>query len=142
MGERFEDYAIVFDRPLAASMRLLAAEGLVSNAREQVLAGQDRLLLDRSIFDRVDTMVFDDLQVSDVSLLHQEVGHGVRMEFRDFPGVAFWTKSGTDAPFVCLELWHGCAALEDESGIFSEKPGCVWLLHGEERTCTYAVAIR
>lgn len=141
-GERFEDYAIVFDRPLTASMRLLTAEGLISNTREQVLAGQDRFLLDRGIFDRVDTMIFDDLQVSAVSLLHQKLGHGVRMEFPDFPMVAFWTKSGTDAPFICLEPWHGCAALEDESGIFSEKPGCVLLRPGEEKTFTYAVTIK
>lgn len=141
-GERFEDYEVVFDRPLTASMRLLTADGLVSRAQEPVLAGQDRFALDRGVFERVDTMMFDDLPVSAVSLLHRETGRGVRMEFPDFPVLAFWTKGGVEAPFICIEPWHGCAALADESGRFTEKPGCIVLSPGEMREFCYSVMIR
>lgn len=141
-GERFEDYAIVFDRPLTASTRLLNSEGLARNMREPVLDGQDRFRLDRSIFERFDTLIFDDSPITAASLLHQNTGHGVRMEFPDFPTLAIWTKSGAAAPFLCLEPWHGCAAFEDESGCFSEKAACVLLPPGETRSFTYTVTVQ
>lgn len=138
-GERFEDYDIVFDRPMEASMRLLTADGLVSGERELLLAGEDRFPLDRTLFDRVDTIVLDGTGAEAVSLRHRENGHGVRMEFHGFPTVAFWTMGGVEGPFVCLEPWHGCAALEEESGRFEDKPGCVILAPGQEWFVTYVV---
>ena len=53
--------------------------------------------------------------------------------------VAFWTKE--NAPFLCLEPWHGCAALENESGAFEDKPHCVLLASGESKTLSYTVNI-
>lgn len=141
-GERFEDYAVVFDSPQTASMRLLSSDGLLTELREPVLEGQDSFPLDRSVFSRVDTMIFDDLSVKAVSLLNLETGHGVRMEFSGFPMLAFWTKGDTDAPFICMEPWHGCAALTDETGNFTDKPGCIVLSAGESKTFSYTVYTR
>ena len=141
-GERFEDYQIVFDRPEQADTVLLTPEGLVSHdGREPLLNGTDRFPLDRAVFGRLDTIILENLRSTGVSLLHRVTGHGVHLDFAGFPMVAFWTKSGCEAPFVCLEPWHGCAAVDNEDGEFFHKPHCITLAPGEIRDLRYTITL-
>lgn len=142
-GERFEDYEIVFDQPEEASIRLLTKEGLLSHTLcEPFLAGQNRFALDYELFARVDTVILEDLRSEGVSLLHRDTGRGVHMDFTGFPMLAFWTKGVEKAPFICLEPWHGCAAVDDESGEFFDKPHCITLRPGEVKTLGYKIVCR
>jgi galactose mutarotase-like enzyme len=63
------------------------------------------------------------------------------MDFSDFPMIAFWTKPGACAPYICLEPWHGCGAYDNESGLFEEKPYCIVLEPGEIRTLRHTVEV-
>lgn len=138
-GERFEDYCLTFDRPEDAATLLLTPEGLLrSGASEPMLQG-GVLPLDYEVFRRLDTVIFQGLQSRTVSLTHRDTGRGVRMDFSQFPMAAFWTKPG--APFLCLEPWQGCAACEDETGRFQDKPWAVTLAPGEQKTLAYTVAL-
>ena len=142
-GERFEDYQIVFDKPETADMLLLTPQGLVSHShRESFLNQQDRFDLDRSVFRRLDTIILQDLHSTGVSLLHKETGHGIHMDFTGFPMLAFWTKGDLEAPFVCVEPWHGCAAVDDENGNFQKKPHCITLQPGEVKELNYTISIK
>lgn len=139
-GERFEDYELLFEEPERAGSRLLTPEGLIrSGARRPMLEESSRLLLDYNYFAEMDTIIFSMLRSGYVSLVHRETGRGVQLNFREFPMVAFWTKPG--APYLCLEPWQGCAAYENESGRFEDKPFCAVLEPGGEKTLTYAVHI-
>ena len=93
------------------------------------------------MFDRLDTLIFEGLCSKGVTLRHKDGGRGVRMDFGEFPMVAFWTMPNVSAPYICLEPWHGCAALEGESGEFADKPHAVRLGPGEEKTLRYSVEI-
>ena len=138
-GERFEDYCLTFDRPEDAATLLLTPEGLLrSGASEPMLQG-GVLPLDYEVFRRLDTVIFQGLQSRAVSLTRRDTGRGVRMDFSQFPMVAFWTKPG--APFLCLEPWQGCAACEDETGRFQDKPWAVTLAPGERKTLAYTVTL-
>ena len=132
-GERFEDYQLVFDQPEDADTLLLTPEGLLrSDEMEPMLSG-GKIDLDYSVFRRLDTIVFRGLQSKRVELRHGE--NGVALDFSQFPMVAFWTKP--DGPFLCMEPWHGCAALDNESGRFEDKPHVVSLAPGEKKELTY-----
>ena len=72
-------------------------------------------------------------------LVHRDTGRGVRMEFGDFPMIAFWTMAHAQAPYLCLEPWYGCAAWDDESGRFQDKPHCITLQPGEKRVLSFTV---
>ncbi len=140
-GERFEDYDIVFEQSEEIAMRLLTNEGLLSSSLcEPFVSGQDRFALSYELFSRVDTVILENLKSKSICLAHRENGHGVRMDFKGFPLLAFWTKGAEKAPFICLEPWHGCAAVEDESGEFIDKPHCIILQPGEEKTLQYKVS--
>ena len=137
-GERFEDYELLFDLPEQAGSHLLSPEGVILHGRmEPMLTESGRLALDYAAFARLDTLIFSLLRSSSVSLVHRETGRGVCLNFTQFPMVAFWTKPG--APFLCLEPWQGCAAWDDESGRFEDKPFCVLLQPGEEKTLAYSI---
>ncbi|MDD6160145.1 MAG: aldose 1-epimerase family protein [Oscillospiraceae bacterium] len=141
-GERFEDYRIVFDEPEQVPSLRLDERGCVRHGvTEDLLRGSNVLELDYALFERIDTAVFDRPRSRGVSLLHRETGRGVRLQFDGFPMVAFWTAAGKRAPFVCLEPWHGCAAVDNESGRFRDKPYCVTLGPGESKKLAYEVKI-
>jgi galactose mutarotase-like enzyme len=127
-GESFEDYEIVFDQPEEAERLCLTPQGLIGHGQRQpFLNGEDRFTLNHGLFARVDTVILENLRSKGICLRHKESGRGVRMEFEGFPMLAFWTKGAEKAPFICLEPWHGCAALDNESGEFRDKPRCITL---------------
>ena len=99
----------------------------------------ERLALDYAAFARLDTLIFSLLRSSSVSLVHRETGRGVCLNFGQFPMVAFWTKPG--APFLCLEPWQGCAAWDNETGRFEDKPFCLTLEPGAQKTlaCSFHI---
>lgn len=142
-GERFEDYRLVFDevedvRPWIPTEQGLLAAGRVGPG----LDGTDTIALDHAVFDQVDTLIFEGLRSKGVSLRHKEGGKAVHMDFGAFPMVAFWTKPGAGAPYLCLEPWYGCAAWEDEGGEFAGKRHVLRLAPGEEKDLTYTVTLR
>lgn len=141
-GKRFEDYRLVFDQAEDVKAMIPTAQGLLSAGRYgPALENTDTLLLDHAVFDQVDTLVFEGLRSKGVTLRHKEGGREVRMEFEGFPMIAFWTAPNANAPYICLEPWHGCAAYEDESGEFSGKAHVVQLAPGEEKHLNYTVTV-
>ena len=139
---RFEDYQVVFDRPETASTILVTPQGLLSSADpEPVLKDQDTLTLDYSEFARLDTYILEGLASAAVSLRHKDSGHGVRLDFSQFPMLGIWTVGTKQAPFLCLEPWHGCPAYDNDSGEFLHKPHCITLAPGETKKLSYSVTI-
>ena len=137
--ERFEDYALTFDRPENADSLLLTSQGLLQDGGAEPMLRDGRVALDYETFRRLDTIIFQGLASRRAELRHRESGRGVRLDFGEFPMVAFWTKPG--APFLCMEPWHGCAACTGESGRFQDKPHVITLAPGEEKKLRYAFTL-
>ena len=137
----FEDHKLVFNRPEDRPAMVPDATGCLDrNSLLSVLQGPDTVPLDHRVFERVDTLIFEGLNSDSVSLLDPD-GHGVRMEFSQFPMIAFWTNGAGKAPFLCLEPWHGCGAYADETGRFRDKPHCIQLQPGQTKNLTYTVTL-
>jgi len=141
-GERFEDYQLLFDKAETASSLRLNAEGnLMHGERFPVLENTKSYALNHRVFDERDTLIFDSLASRGVELRHRGSGHGVRIEFQDYPMFAVWTKPNGNAPYICLEPWQGCAAVDNESGRFEDKPCCYTLQPQQEKCFTYTVRV-
>lgn len=138
-GERFEDYELLFDEPENADSHLLNPEGVIRSDSRKPMLDTGRMALDYGMFAQMDTIIFSMLRSGKVSLVHRETSGGVVLNFLQFPMVAFWTKPG--APYLCLEPWHGCAAWDNESGRFEDKPFCMVLQPGERKELAYTVEI-
>ena len=139
-GERLEDYELVFDVLEQADSHLLNPQGIIRHDGRKPMLDGNRIALDYNTFSEMDTIIFSMLRSGNVSLLHRETGRGVRLDFHEFPMVAFWTKPG--APFLCLEPWQGCAAWDNESGKFEDKPFCTVLRPGSDKSITYTFYIQ
>lgn len=138
-GERFEDYSLVFDQAEDADTLLLTPEGLIRRSGSEPMLRGGTVALDYGVFQRLDTVIFQGLHSRRVRLRHKETGRGVSLDFHEFPMVAFWTKPG--GPFLCMEPWQGCAALDDESGRFQDKPHVLKLAPGEKKELAYAFSL-
>ncbi len=138
--EAFEDYCLVFDQVEDTGSIVRLDGGVLSHREleEPSLHGTDTIPLRYEIFDRVDTLIFDGLRSDGVSLVNKKTGRGVHVSFPDFPMLGVWTMPHKRAPYICIEPWHGCGAFEDESGDFEDKPYCITLSPGQEKTLGFA----
>lgn len=141
-GEFLEEYDIVFDEEETAANILLSDRGCITGPADTLMLNHERVMpLRYDVFEKMDTVIFKDLKSTGVGLRHRETGHGIHMEFKGFPMMAFWTKGKERAPFVCVEPWHGCAALENESGLFDDKECCIHLESGNSMELSYKVNV-
>lgn len=141
-GEQFTDYEIYFPEEETCHTRVLSDAGCIrSDLTLPMLEATHVLPLRYEPFAELDTLIFEDLKSKKVTLRHKTEGHGVTMEFEDFPLMAFWTNGGKQAPYICIEPWHGCAAVVGESGDLEEKPYVMKLQPGEQKTLSYTVSV-
>ena len=140
-SEKFSDWRIVFDERESVDAMLPLAGGIITYdyTMPAIIDGK-YIPLDHDLHDRIDTLIFEGLKSHGVSLVGPS-GRGVHMDFEGFPMIAFWTAPGKHAPYICLEPWHGCGALEKGSGEFSAKPHAIRLAPGESKTLSYTVSI-
>lgn len=139
-GEAFEDYRLVFEQEEDAASPLLTPAGRISfQDTARFLSGSRELALDRAQLEKYNTLMFRELRSRWVSLINPATGRGVRLDFSQFPMVAFWTAPGAD--YLCLEPWQGCAGTAGEGGQFTDKPYHVVLAPGEARAHTYTITL-
>lgn len=140
-GDRFEDYIICFDQR-ETCVSLVPEKGLLDRNRAVPFLKNNYILpLKYDYFDTADTLIFEGLKSTTVSLEHRGTRWGVRMHFAGFPMLAFWTKPNAAAPYLCIEPWHGCSAMAGEGPEFSDKAHCIVLAPGESRTLGYQVEL-
>lgn len=139
--EKFSDWKLIFDQKEEKEAMLPLEGGFISfDYTMSAIKEGSFIPLDHELHDRIDTLIFDGLNSCSVSLQGPK-GDGVKMEFSDFPMIAFWTAPGKHAPFICLEPWQGCGALANEDGEFAHKHHAVCLAPGESKIHGYTVAI-
>ncbi len=138
-GESFDDYELRFTRPWTAVSPAIDADGLCDFDRPFTLfEDADTLSLSHELFDKYLTLTFQDVPGRTVTLLGTKSGHGVELDFDDFPYLGVWSAPG--APFVAIEPWRGVATCHDESDIFEEKRGMESLDLGEKVSYEFSVS--
>lgn len=97
------------------------------------------LLLKDHLFD-IDTFIFEDGQVEEVSLCGPDRKPYVTVKCPGFPYFGLWTKSDA-APFVCLEPWYGRLDDVGFAGELPEKKGIIRLGAGERFHAEYEILV-
>lgn len=121
--ECFEDYKIVFDKPVTKPcLRPDHHTGLVdADKKYDVMHGTDTLALKHDLFEEKDALIFENCEPKSVTLIGKN-GRGVRVDFQDMSNLLVWSAVG-GAPFVALEPWTGISSCSDEDGTFENKRG-------------------
>lgn len=107
---------------------------------ELLFDSSSEFAVEHSLFD-LGTLFLMQPQNSIITLQNPKTGIGVRMEYEGFPVLAMWSKEFANAPFICLEPWHGMPDMDGENGVFEEKHFSIALAPGESRTHSYEVTV-
>lgn len=139
-GLRFEDYYLEFDRACQPEKLVLSENHFATGCYEPYeLEDGRRIRLEHSLFDH--DGIFLTGTPGTVTLKSDLDNRAVRLTCRDMTHLGFWHASGTDAPFICIEPWHGLPALEGVTDDFATKAGMIRLPAGERYDFTYELEI-
>lgn len=136
----FSDYSVRFNRPETAKSPLYDKNvGAIDLAnRRDFMRDSQTLDLDYSVFEEVDTIIFDQANSDAVTLLDNRTGKEVEIRYQNLSMIAFWTpKAG--APFLCVEPWQGCAVTADADDRFESKLGVQRLAPYTAKTFTLEI---
>lgn len=97
------------------------------------------LKIEDHLFD-IDTFIFEDGQITKVSLCGSDKKPYVTVHCDGFPYFGLWTQSDL-APFVCLEPWYGRLDDIGFTGELPEKKGMIELGAGEEFRAQYEIEV-
>ena len=100
---------------------------------------EGRVPLTKGFFDTALTYMFDEAQVSSVSLMVDGSPY-VTLECSDFPYLGIWTMEATH-PFVCLEPWYGICASDGYKGELKDRRGIISLPGWENWQKSYQIRV-
>lgn len=130
-------YTLSFSNEETAPIRRLKG-GLMRAQPEPTPIHGKTLALTERLFDD-DAVIFDRLASRSVRYAADR-GPSIEMSWQGFPELGVWSKPG-DAPFLCIEPWHGFASPADFDGEFSDKPGLMHIAPGATRSLNYRIRI-
>ncbi len=136
--EGFDDYELHFAEPWDIVTAAIDTDGLQDFGHMTRLAHSDTLPLTHGLFEKHLTLTLHDVPQSTVRLEGKKSHHGVELSFDGFPYLGIWSAEH-EAPFVAIEPWVGVATSYDESDVFEEKRGMLFLEPGQELSRTFSI---
>lgn len=91
-------------------------------------------ILDENIYD---TLIWDNYQVKEISLVKPDKTPFVTMKCEGFPSMGVW--GNPKAEFVCLEPWIGRTDDDNSTGNLEDKPDVQIAAPGESRMYSYSI---
>lgn len=137
-GEKYEDYYIQFENKETSPRYLINENGLFDGRTAPVLNNTDQISLEPQIF-KDDAYIFKDLSSRKATLKSKKNPHYLSMDFKGFNYLGLWAK--TNAPYVCIEPWLGCADTAGKNTEFSQKEGVISLPEGEKHITSYQITV-
>lgn len=140
-GEAFEDYEIVFDRPLTTGAYFPPSDDpILPEWYFDLLDGTDTLSLTHDLFEK-GPIIIDQISSHLLKLKNKKNGRGIQFQYDGFPVLALWTFGVKKAPYICLEPWHGMPAMGLDGNELSEKPYVIPLFPHGEKNLQYTIKV-
>lgn len=139
-GGKFEDYALEFacEKP---ARRIVFSDACLVTGETVPFPMEDgrRIPLRHDMFDHDAIFLCDSCQT--VTLKKNGGARAITVHFEDMCLLGFWHKPHTEAPYVCIEPWHGIPAHDGQTDDFATKEGMLRLGAGEKYTNAYTVTV-
>lgn len=138
-NEKFDDYYIEFSKSSLNKM-IFSDRYLYTPKTEPFTLDENRLFLRHDLFDN-DALFFE-IDDGWVKLKSKKSDFELEMSFNDMTCVGLWHKPKSDAPYVCIEPWHGVPA---EDGIVDDLQTKKHMIHLKandtyENTCQVKIS--
>lgn len=133
---------ISYDRTEGLKTVRIKEKGCVDNGTEYPFVfPEDGLYpLTKSTFDNIDALIYQDSQVSKVTLHREDRSAWLSLSF-DAPVVGIWSPPSKNAPFICIEPWYGRCDRVEYEGEYSEKDWMNRLAPGEKFSSVYTIEV-
>ena len=139
-GESFEDYYMEFacEKPVKS---LVMSPTCYYTGKTQPFALREGRFLDmkHSLFDN-DAIFLEDM-CQTVSLKSKKNDRAVTVHFEDMTHLGLWHAPKSEAPYVCMEPWHGVPAYQDKIDDMETKNEIMHLPVGEKYSNYFEVTI-
>jgi galactose mutarotase-like enzyme len=137
---KFEDYYIEFE--CAEKLERLYMNGanvIINDKSKTVELKSDKILhLNHEMFND-GAIVLKNLNSKKVTLKSNKTDKNVVLTYEGLPHMGIWQAK--DAPFICIEPWHGLADTDDFNGEFKDKELIVSLEKAATYICSYMIEI-
>lgn len=128
-----EDYRLVFETAETCQRTVTALGTLLVKGKEPYLIDSSEIRLHNQLFQP--NICFENLKSSKVSLVEQDTGRSITLDYTGFPTLVLWSAANR-VKFVCIEPWHGCFEPPEDYGDLFHRPGIRSLAPGERFTCS------
>jgi galactose mutarotase-like enzyme len=105
----------------------IGTDGLLTSFRHPSPFVDGTLALDHLLFEK-DALIFDS-GIGSSLWFGVEGTPGIRVDYEGVPNLGIWTKP--NAPFLCIEPWHGLPAPEDNDQSLEQRLGAIILEAGK-----------
>lgn len=135
----YTDYFLEFSAPENAPIYPLTSDALIHPEPKLFFNQTKQLALHPELF-YGDALVFKNLQSNKITLASHSGKRALDFDFPNTPYFGIW--SARNAPFICLEPWHGIADSASASGKLEEKEGICTLQPGATFETNWQVTLR
>ena len=139
-GESFDDYYMEF-KCAKPTEKLIMSPTCYYTGKNEPFALRDGRFLDlkHSLFDN--DAIFLEGMCNTVSLKSKKNDRAVTVHFEDMTHLGFWHKPKTEAPYVCIEPWHGVPAYDGKVDDFATKNEMMHLPEGKSYSTYFDISI-
>jgi galactose mutarotase-like enzyme len=135
-GLNKEAYRLTFSSEEREPIRRLK-DGLLRALPEPTPIQGKTLALSEQLF-RDDAVILD--RPASTSVRYSaDRGPSIEVSWQGFRELGIWSKQ--EAPFLCIEPWHGFASPSDFDGEFIDKPGLMQIAPATTRMLTYRIRV-
>jgi galactose mutarotase-like enzyme len=117
-GEKFEDYYLEFSVN-DLQKHVFSETCFDTGATEKFTLPKKKLPLAHNLFDN-DALFFE-TETDKVKLKSSKSKNSIEVSYKDMTCLGLWHKPKTDAPFVCIEPWHGIPSTDGVVDNLEEK---------------------
>lgn len=133
----FSDYYLEFGQKENLDRLFLNKSGqLINGQTDPLLQDENILHLNHAMFEH-DALVFRNVKSQSVALKSKRSDKSVTVAYTNFPDLGIWQPK--NAPFLCIEPWHGVADSEGFTGGIQEKQGAISLPPGGQFTSSLTI---
>lgn len=138
-GARQTDYFLDFGNVDKVISTKISKNGLALDEKDTYSLDKGKLAISEHLFDN-DALVIEGNQ-TDTAALCREDGTRYVTVTMDAPLFGIWSPAGKQAPFVCIEPWHGRCDNENFQGTLEERQWGNQVSPGETWKASYTIEV-
>ncbi len=136
-NEKIEDYYLEFEKEEEMTEIPVTEDAYLAN--ETKAYKSKKIPLRKSLFDG-GAIVYTNYKNTSMALASVNHDKRLTVSFEGFPYLGVWSLPN-EAPFVCIEPWHGHADFVNESLIFEDKKDIITLQPGSSFSCMHRISV-